>query len=633
MEAHATKRTMNQQVNRRYPTCNSEEPCKDDSVQYTATTESSTADGFSKVLLLRNDALESGPNWEAQEVLVLHDSFCQSDCSKLTSEQGSSRYTDHDNESDRSKSKSRNVRDEIYEDSFCRHCDKDTWWTDGLSESDDESLKSKDDNFFIPITSRGRSMTMDIKPQRGRSLDVSIQKKSHSFHRVSRRSSDTSNMIDQDSDKKLHRNNSVLRVKASSSHSKQRSSQSDSSHRLASHRKRSSSDISDFVQKSLIKSKNSTQSKGVEAYHPSAILQPQLHDATCNRRGRRQRSVEREHRRRSDSIQKYDHSRDKKLMQNFFYSQSSSEHEIPKSFYESCEESEKRQHRRGISTQKNLHPLTARLIAERAIARQTPNGKLLNHSENKHRCPETDYKHQENKSRSSKGKHHNRHPLTARISEGRNIGQQHHGKESRRLEMQQSYAEVPTKQSSRSKMLVSQVEKVNDLAERRYEVLRPNLARQSSCPESPSRRVKTLQNLLPQNVSNDKQFRGSLQIDERRRRLEKQHSCSESPSRRPKASQLTFHMQNSRQMERNQSGNDLKGSCAGHGGPPSKNDIRYGPVSSYFTPRDPTPIREFSDQLTIGETPDDSAFWHLEPNAFLSPSEGEHKSCEARRFL
>jgi hypothetical protein len=632
-----------QHVHRRYPTCCSEETCKDDSVQYTATTESSTADGFSKQSLLKNDAHESSPNWEAQEVLFLDDSFCQSDCSKLTSDHGSSRFTDHDsshcNGSDRSKSKSGyHVQDIPYEDSFCRHCEKDTWWTDGLSDSDDESLQSKDDNFFIPISRRGRSMTIEATPQRGRSLDVAIQKTSHSFHRVSRRSSDTSNMIDQISGKKPHKNNSGLHSKASSSHSTLRSSNGDLNHRQASHRQRSAADLSEF-QKSLVKSKKNSHNQGMGAHPPLVTTQVDLHEDACQRRGPRQRSVEREHRRRSASIQKYDRSSDKNMIQRNSYYLSSPEQEIQKTFYESFEQSEKPQRRKSSTSQKNVHPLTARLLAERAIARQNSSAKLLSHSDSRHRCPETNFKHQENQKRSSKGKHQNVHPLTARISEQRNIGQKHHGKEPIRLEMKQSYAEVPTKQSSLSK-LTSQVGKGNDLAERRHEALRPNLARQSSCPESPTRRAKTLQNLLP--ASNAEQCRVSLQIDERRRRLEKQHSCPESPSRRPRASQTT-HSHSMRRMERKQSGGDLANSCSGHGGPPGANENRYGPVSSYFTRRDPTPVREFSDQLMIGETPDDSAFWHIEPDAFLSPSDqpvslkSEHKngkgSREPRHFI
>ena len=478
-------------------------------------------------------------------------------------------------------------------------------------------------------------MVKDITPNRGRSLDV-YHKKTHDIHRVSRRSSDASNMIDLVSDGKNQRKKFSVSSKAYSSHDKRRSSKVDSnhSHRDGRHHRKSSSDHSDAQRNFARPSKCSL--RDVEAQSPSAIVQTEFFVEVNKRHGTRQRSLEREHRRRSSSIHKYDHLNERKANGRKSYNLSESEHEI-------YEQAGKHQRRKGGGNQKSVHPLTARLLAERAIARQNPTGKQLHHSDEGQRHLDTNPKHQEHPNHCSVGKHHNLHPLTARLSEGRNYSQQNGRNEPRRSDTQQSYPEAPAGRSSLSKMLSSKVLRQSNSEEHCDEDWRPNLERHRSCPESPSRRAKTSQNLFSQNTASSERIHGSSQIDERRRRLEKQNSCPESPIRRPKVSQQGLQSSSMRQMERRQSGTDLKGSRTSHGGPHISKDNRYGPVSSYFTPRDPTPIREFSDQLMIGENPDDSAFWHIEPDAFTSPSDPsyqrneEQKSkrgpCDMHRFL
>ena len=49
-----------------------------------------------------------------------------------------------------------------------------------------------------------------------------------------------------------------------------------------------------------------------------------------------------------------------------------------------------------------------------------------------------------------------------------------------------------------------------------------------------------------------------------------------------------------------------------------RKDEFSSPAANYFTPRQPSPTRIFSDEIMQAVITDDSAFWNIEPDAFAS---------------
>jgi hypothetical protein len=623
---------------RRHSACYSEEPCKDASIQgFTAATEASTTEELSKPNSSQAVTIDFVPSWETQDVVILDGSFCQSDCSKLTSDHGSSRYNDHDSpqciESDRSKHNSDlayypDNTNSRYDDSFCHTFENDVWWADGLSESGHENLKTNDGDCFIPISRRGRSKSIDITPKRGRSLDVSYQRTSQRIDgriKPSCRSSanDVTKINDPNSDERREGNNSVASSNGTSSRPKSFSSRNDANTiRRESNRSRKSASSRSKLHKEVIKSGQCIES---QRHSTIARIEPNPIDVSV-KQGRRQRSIERK----APSSKILESIDDRKEVGRRSRRLSSIERNGRNTSSESCGHVGSHPNRQGSLTQKSIHPLTARLLAEKAITRQNsgPNGKSSQTLEDRRRHHETDTLNQDSSPRGSKNKLRSTHPLTGHLADGRNARQLNLREGHRCLEKQHSFPESPTRKASSFQKLSCDAVKENLFPEHQNDCRRLGLEKQNSCPESPSRRAKTYQQLHPQRTGISEELRGSVRLDARRRRLEKQNSCPESPSRQIKNSHLlTAQSRKTRLIneqgmlehkprEHKQPGNALKG--ASRGPPRFKNDERYGPASNYFTPRDSTPVREFSDRLMIEEIPDDSAFWNIEPDAFVA---------------
>ena len=268
--------------------------------------------------------------------------------------------------------------------------------------------------------------------------------------------------------------------------------------------------------------------------------------------------------------------------------------------------------------QKVVHPLTAKLLAESRTMGQAP-------------------AHMHTKGHVSRdvASHRNDVPSSRVKLDGVKKSHRHNFETRRRLEKQNSMPESPIRKakciqypSSHSSSHDPRSDGGGPQANESH--IRPTIAPSHSFPESPSRRSKPLK--LSSRITPDRHGYDNIKDLSRQFNIElglsSQIQSSSSSSGRRKRNDHPNGPSNVARSEhsRNSSGcntskdadvntNERRRSSSFAS---SRRDETNVAISNYFTPRHPTPLRRYSDAPMNNENPDDSAFWHIDPNAFES---------------
>jgi hypothetical protein len=641
--------------------------CNDESIQSsTVSTEpSTTASSYRST-----NKMDLNLQWDANDIVVLHDSFSRSDCSRLTSDHESFIQTEQDslNGVELEQLRYHNIDyDSPYcmpnatlpDDSFFNPCEIDVWWADDSTSIDEDLFMEKDGIAKVSTPARGRSLSNDVPPTRRRSLDI-----------IRSTSSDKSKQINTIRSSYVNSNSSdhhVDRNKSVGSHRQLPSSTLVTNipqTRRGSHRLRKTSfDVSELEQRNGKSTKGKQRNMPLRRSTSSPLERNQVEIFTsrCSRP-----SVETELPKKVSYVKPNETFGCKRAIgKRLSRSRSASigcdrrvsgrEDETPRGAGRRCSKSREilieqdchrttsanngvavqlSVHQERISRKCNIHPLTARLLAEKAITRCASwSNEEVSPSFNKIHDKKNRYSHSQFNNRR---KRNELKSFSANPGEERCFTERHAKLEDKRdlhcrFETNQHFQGAPKRQLIIVGEKVDQNSNKIDIENRHSKEdssRRPTIRKHFSFSESPTRRINQDRCGKNSNIFNTELTVNTILLESCSKKEEK---CIRHKGEIIKSQPRDFRVVSERkELESHQ-----------------KKSIDWEPMPrtpesniaacSYFTPRTPTPNRECLDQKPIEPIADNSAFWNIEPGAFTSnigaPNRMETKKFCNERFV